>query len=127
MTKTRIVRRNLIFAALVTIALIFYVVQSRHAKSNLISGGTGTHMLHSEGIILEISDDIKEITVELKQTGSDTSFANFEEIYLDYSKVQQMDELNIGDTVVFYYFGWDIDKAKVKVQYIIQKEAIHSY
>lgn len=108
----------LIIVVSFTIGIIYYALDRNNANSELISGGTATHMYQGEGVIVEISDDTEVITVELKTMESKEFSFDSDNVYLDYSKVQHMDKVNVGDTIRFYFFKWHVENANIKVQYI---------
>lgn len=114
-------KKMFIIMLIIILCVIFYVSYIKKNDKELISGGTNTHMYHCEGIISEKSDKFRVITVDLDPVKLQNQLFNSSKVQLDYSKAQHIDEVNVGDTIIFYFFKWDIKNTNIKVQNIYLK------
>ncbi len=119
-------KKKIFIITSIIIGVIFSVlyIKKKDNDNELMSGGLNTHMYHCEGVISEKSDELKMITVELDSMKSQNHSFNFNssKVQLDYSEVQYMDEVNVGNTIIFYFFKWNIKDTNIKVQNIYLKE-----
>lgn len=85
-------------ALICIIILIFFAIlitNKIYPSNNFISGGNGTHWKHLEGTIKKIDLQNKSLVV----------ISQNEEFMLDCSNdFISLDMLNVGDTIIYYFF-----------------------
>ena len=110
-----------ITVSFIVIGMVFYIFHNK-ANHKLVSGGSATHMYHSEGLITELSNDPEIITVELKTIEGNGFSFDSDTVYLNYSHVQHIDNIDVNDTIKFYFFKWDVENTNIKVQYVYKEK-----
>lgn len=118
-------KKSLCFRVIfVALGVSIYILHLKWSRDQLVSGGPGTHMYQSTGIIIDVSDEDQIITVELDPIESEYSSVLSNVMQLDCSKAQHKDDVQIGDMIIFYYFKWDVENTTTKVQYVYLEKTI---
>lgn len=108
-------------SVLMVICIACCVIYRKKADDELTSGGPYSHTYNCKGLIVDISDDTKVITVKLNRMDVENFSFISDNMYLDYSRANHLDDISIGDPIKFSFFLWNVENTTIQVQdiYII--------
>lgn len=122
MDKKQLIFPIILLSIIVLILIGFksYIFKENRQNMELYVGGDDySHLFHLSGIVVE--KDFNTLLVELNDTDESILLFNEKEISLDCTKCKMdLMEASEGDIIKFYFFKYNIEDGKVKVESIVK-------
>lgn len=110
-----------IFITIVLVSILVCFMYNNERNKDMLSlssGDDNSHWYHSIGIILK--KDSSTLTIKIRDNEENVFFKNEKEILLFCEKCKSdLEHIQTGDTIKFYFFKHNVDETGVKVEKIL--------